>query len=42
VEPVTETIRERVCAAGSRSAFIVPMKTGNRARRDPTEGRKAS
>src|ERR1700681_1088665 len=27
---------------GSRSAFIVPMTAGNRARRDPNEGREAS
>src|ERR1700726_967213 len=26
---------------GSRSAFIVPMRAGNRARRDPKEGREA-
>src|SRR6516225_4682399 len=40
VEPVTETISERVCAAGSRSTLIVPRKTGNRARRDPAEERR--
>jgi hypothetical protein len=27
---------------GSRGAFIVPMTAGNRARRDPNEGREAS
>src|SRR5229473_8357913 len=27
---------------GSRSAFIVPLRAGNRARRDPKEGREAS
>src|ERR1700688_4637840 len=27
---------------GSRSAFIVPLREGNRARRDPKEGREAS
>src|SRR5258707_550777 len=27
---------------GSRSAFIVPLTAGNRARRDPNEGRGAS
>src|SRR6202049_2825737 len=27
---------------GSRSAFIVPVRAGNRARRDPKEGREAS
>src|SRR6266581_5249720 len=26
---------------GSRSAFIVPLRAGNRARRDPPEGREA-
>ena len=36
MEPVTEIIREQV-----RGAFIVPRKTGNRACRDPAEGRRA-
>ena len=40
--PGTETIGTGFARAGSRSAFIVPMRTGNRARRDPAEGREAS
>src|SRR5215472_15512933 len=42
VEPATETIRKRAHAAGSRSVFIVPLTAGNRARRDPREGRETS
>src|SRR4051812_43069016 len=30
------------CGVGSRSAFIVPATAGNRAHRDPPEGREAS
>jgi len=30
--------RYRTLQAGSRSAFIVPLTSGNRARRDPGEG----
>jgi len=41
VEPGTETIRDWVRAGGSRSAFIVPMKSGNRLA-GPIEGREAS
>ena len=40
--PVTETIREQDAQAGSRSVFIVPMKSGNRAHWDPREERETS
>src|SRR5215217_7666172 len=30
------------CGVGSRSAFIIPATAGNRAHRDPSEGREAS
>jgi len=39
VEPVTETISERVCAAGSRSTLIVPRKTVNRRPKGPPDRR---
>ncbi len=35
-----EDISQRTHMAGSRSGFIVPRMTGNRARRDPAEGRE--
>lgn len=38
-EPRGEDISRRACAAGRRSGFIVPQRAGNRARRDPSEGR---
>ena len=39
--PVTENHKGAGCAAGSRSALIVPAKSGNWAHRDPAEGRGA-
>jgi hypothetical protein len=39
---VSETISDRRYAPGRRSVCIVPMKSGNRAQRDPREGRRAS
>ena len=41
MDPVSEPISERGCGAGSRSAFIVLRTLGNRAWRDPAEGREA-
>lgn len=40
--PERESISAREPAAGSRSAFMVPMKSENSAREDPIEGREAS
>jgi len=37
----SEPISARGYAVGSRSAFIVPLRAGNRARRDPKEEREA-
>jgi hypothetical protein len=39
VGPGTGTIRDRVRAGGSRSGFIIPVKTGNRARQGPGIGK---
>jgi RNA-directed DNA polymerase len=41
VEPVSEAISERESGTGGRSVFIVPVRSGNRAWRDPKEGREA-
>ena len=40
VEPGTESIKEPGVRERSRSAFIGLMTSGNRARRDPAEGRE--
>lgn len=39
--PERETISAKEPAAGSRSAFMVPMKSENSAHEDPMEGREA-
>jgi hypothetical protein len=41
MEPGSESISDWACSAGSRSAFITPLTTGNRTRRDPDEDRGA-